>query len=223
MRLACLCVPMVLATVGTCQTAVGAGQSGTASILSRVQSETDPELSDLIRIAIANQKNVAGKDTLEIVRKVTQSYAQIKLLDQQIEQITRKAESGTGPAEMRYELVLAKAELESKRTTELANLREVMGVIPRFPLEKKQVETLNTWLRLNVVDQRVYVMDALKPFLPDWAEWRAKSLGLLAEKETLDYVRSRLTDKGSLPIRIDIHETAVTVRAAEGLRRLSSS
>ena len=219
--LACLSLSAVLTAVGTSQTAGEAGRGGTASVLNRVQSENDPELSELIRVAVANRKNVGNvseQEVLELVRKVTQSYAQIKLLDQQIEQVAQKLRATAGPAEMQSELVLAKAELEAKRTTELANLRETMGVVPRFPLESKPVETLNAWLRLKVIDQRVYVTDALKPFLTDWAEWRAKSLGLMSEKETLDYIRSRLADKGNLPIRIDIHQTAPTARAAEGLR-----
>ncbi len=215
--LTCLGLAVVLTAAATGQTVVGTDQSGAGSVLDRVQKENDPELSDLIRIAVTNQKATA-QGTLEIVRKVTQSYAQIKLLDQQIEQVALKLKAPGGPAEMQSELVLAKAELEAKRTTELANLRETMGVIPRFPLEKKPVESLNTWLRLTVVDQRAYVTDALTPLINDWAEWRAKSLGLLSEKETLDYIRGRLANKGNLPIRIDIHQTAATARAAEGLR-----
>lgn len=46
--LACLCLPVVLATVGTGQTAVGAGQGGTSSVLTRVQRADDPELAELI-------------------------------------------------------------------------------------------------------------------------------------------------------------------------------
>ena len=215
--LVCLSLPAVWATVGTGQTAAGENPSEAPSVLDRVQKENDRELSELIRIAVLNRKTTE-EETFEVVRKVTQSYAQIRLLDQQIAQITRKAEAAGGPAEMRYELLLAKAELESKRTTELANLREVMGVIPRFPLEKKPIETLNAWLRLKVIDQRVYVIDAQRPFLQDWAEWRAKSLGLMSEKETLDYVRSRLADKGNLPIRVDIYQLPAAAKVAEGLR-----
>jgi len=209
--LACLGLPVVL-------TAIAAAQSGTASVLNRVQREDDPELSELIRMAIANQKNISEKDALEIVRKVTQSYAQIKLLDQQIEQVARKLQSATGPVEMQSELLLAKAELESKRTTELANLREVMGVVPKFPFEKKPTKTLSTWLDLNLIDERVYVLDTVKPFSDYFADCRWKLAGLLSEKETLDYIRGRLTDKSNLPIRIEIHHCAEKTSAAEDLR-----
>ena len=170
MRLACFSLAVIVTTMGLGQTSVGAGQSRTASVLDRVQTEDDQELSELIRIAVTNRKNVSEKERFEIVRMVTQGYTQIKLLDQQIEQITHKAEAAKGPAEMRYELLLAKAELESKRTTELANLREVMGVMPRFPFEKKPTKSLNTWLDLNPIDERVYVLDYLKPFADYWAD-----------------------------------------------------
>jgi hypothetical protein len=201
--LACLCLPVLLAA-GTGQTAFGKSQSGTLSVLDRVQSETDTELSELIRIAVTNRKNVNEQERLELVRKVTQSHAQIKLLDRQIEEVARKIDSNTGPAELRSELVLAKAELESKRTIEMANLREVMGVVPRFPFQSKPIPSLSAWLTLDVVDERVVVLDAIGVFTKYWAEARRTVVGLLSEKEALDYVRGRLKDGKSLPVRIDI-------------------
>ena len=211
----CLCcfgLPMILGGRAM-------AQAKPPSILERVQKEGDPELSELIRLALDNRDDASGTETLEIVRQVTESYAQIRLLDKQIEQIARKAESSAGPAEMRYELVLAKAELEAKRTTELANLREVMGVIPRFPFERKPEEALNAWLHLNVIDQRVYVTDTLRPFLQDWADWRFKAVGLLSEQEALDCVRGRFANKDNLPIRIDIRYTGATAGTAEKVRK----
>ncbi len=216
--LACVGLPMVLATAGRGQTAVGADQRGTGSIVDRVQREDDPELKELIGIAVTNRKNVSEQERFEIVRMVTQSYAQIKLLDQQIEQIARKAETAAGPAEMRYELLLAKAELESKRMTELAHLREVMGVIPRFPFESQPVRTLNAWVTLQVLEGRVLVHDALRPLVEYWAMTRHKVLGLLSEKETLDYLGGRLRDKDSLPIRVHIYYKAETYSASVRLR-----
>ena len=218
MHLACLSLAVVLTTACLGQTAVGAGQSGTASIVNRVQREDDAELKELIGIAVTNRKNVSEQERFEIVRMVTQSYAQIKLLDQQIEQIARKAESAAGPAEMRYELLLAKAELESKRMTELAHLREVMGVIPRFPFESQPVRTLNAWVTLRVIDGRVLVHDALRPLEEYWAMTRHKVIGLLSEKETLDYLGGRLKDKDSLPIRVHIYHKAETYSASVRLR-----
>jgi hypothetical protein len=217
--LACLSLSMVLTAVGAGQTAVGAGQSGTPSIVNRVQREDDPELKELIGIALTNRKSVSEYERrFEIVRKVTQSYAQIKLLDQQIDQIGRKMELTSGPAEMRYELLLAKAELEAKRTTELASLREVMGVIPKLPFESQPVPTLNAWVTLKVIGERVLVLDAIKGFSNYWAMERHKVTGLLSEKETLDYLGGRLKDKDSLPIRIDIYYQPETDNASARLR-----
>jgi hypothetical protein len=222
--LACLGLPMVLATAGTGQTAVGADQSGTASVLERVRRENDPELSELIRIALANRNDASEQERFDIVRKVTQSYAQIKLLDQQVEQTARKAEAG-GPAELRSELLLAKAELEAKRAMELANLRELLGVIPRFPFESQPIPTLNTWLSVLPVDERVLVLDALKPFSDYWALQRHTVAGLLSEKGTLDYIRGRLQDKSGLPIRVDIYTKPETnsmcLRLRDAIRLLA--
>jgi hypothetical protein len=222
--LACAGLPLVLATAGAGQTAVGAGQSGSLSVLDRVQRENDAELSELIRIALTNRKDASEQERFEVIRKVTQSYAQIKLLDQQVEQTARKGEAG-GPAEMRSELLLAKAELEAKRAMELANLRELLGVIPRFPFESQPIQTLNTWLSVLPVDERVLVLDGVKPFSQFWAMGRYKVAGVLSEKETLDYVRRRLQDKNGLPIRIDIYykpETNSTcLRLRDAIRLLA--
>ena len=123
----CLSLVMVLG-------AAAIAQSQTPSILERAQKVEDPELGDLIRLALENRKEVSKEGAFHIVRQITQSFAQIKLLDLQIEQLAQKAEATRGPADMRYELLLAKAELESKRATELANLREMVGIIPKLPL-----------------------------------------------------------------------------------------
>jgi TolA-binding protein len=220
--LACVGLSVVLTAVGTGQTAVGMGQSGAGSVLDRVQREDDPELSELIRVAVTNRKNaakVSEQEVLELVRKVTQSYAQIKLLDQQISQVAQKIKAAAGPVEMQSELLLAKAELESKRTTELANLRETMGIVPKFPFERKPIPSLNAWLRLNVVDERVVVLDGVKGGVSGyWAMARHKAVGLLSEKETLDYVRGRLKDRKSLPIRIDINAKPAASSGAQRLR-----
>lgn len=216
--LACVGLPIVLTTAGMGQRALGASQTGSASILDRVQRENDPELSELIRIALMNRKDVSEQERFEIIRKVTQSYAQIKLLDQQVEQIARKAETATGPAEMRSELLLAKADLEAKRATELANLRELMGVIPRFPFESQPIPSLNAWVSLLPIDDRVLVLDALKPFSDYWALARHKVAGLLSERENLDSLRGRLRDKNTLPLRVDIYYKPETNNACLKLR-----
>lgn len=207
----CLGLPMVLVAVAMAQTQ-------TPSILDRVQRVEDPELGDLIRLAMENRKSISKEEAFDIVRQITQTYAQIKLLDLQIEQIAQKAEATTGPAEMRYELLLAKAELESKRTTELANLREMVGIIPKLPLAEQPIQTLNTYVSLQMIGERLYVLDCQKPFIDFWVVQRWKFAGFLSEKETLDYLRGRLKDENNLPIRIHIYYDHDTNDAAKDLR-----
>jgi len=206
----CLSLPVVLG-------AVVMAQSQTPSILDRVQRVEEPELGDLIRLAIEDRP-VSREEAFEIVRKVTQSYSQIKLLDLQIEQISQKAEATTGPAEIHYELLLAKAELESKRTTELANLREMVGIIPKLPLAVQPILTLNTYVSLQMIGERLYVLDCQKPFIDFWVVQRWKLVGFLSEKETLDYLGGKLKDADSLPMRIHIYYDPETGDAAKGLR-----
>ncbi len=113
---------------------------------------------------------------------------------------------------------MTQAGLEPNRATERANPPEARGT-PNRPLEKQAVPSLGTWLRLNVVDQRVYVTDTLKnPLEENWSECRFKSVGLLSDKEALDCVRGRLKDKGSLPIRIDVLYRQASNSVAEDLR-----
>ena len=210
----CLSLPVFLA-------AAAEAQSETLSVIDRVQKVEDPELGDLIRLAMENRKiskKVSREEAFEIVRQVTQSYSQIKLLDLQIGQITRKAEVTTGPTKMRYELLLAKAELESKRTTELANLREMVGIIPKLPLAEQPMQTLNTYVSLQMIGERLYVLDCQKPFIDYWVVQRWKVAGFLSEKETLDYLRVKLGNADSLPIRIEIYCYSETQNAARDLR-----
>jgi hypothetical protein len=196
---------------------VVSGQNETPSVLDRVQKVDDPELGELIRVALENRKGTNADENLEIMRKVTQSYAEIKLLDQQIKQVARRIASDVGPADIRHELTLAQGELESKLMAELANLREIMGIIPRHAFEEQPLKSLNMWLKLNVIDERVHLLDALKPFLQYWAEWRFKSAGLLSERQTLAYIHERLVNRRNLPVRIDIYYSPSTKTTAEDL------
>lgn len=184
---------------------VAAAQTEMPSVLDRVQTVDDPELGELIRAAMESRENLGQRERLQIIRKVTLSYTQIKLLDQQIQEVSRKIESATGPAEMRYELLLAKTELEAKLMEELAALREVMGVIPKYPFGKQPVEGLHTRLYLNPIDdERVYVLDSESPSTEFWAMARFKSLGLMSQADALNLIRGRLRDPNNLPIRADI-------------------
>ncbi len=82
----CLLLCLGLATVAM-------AQGDTLSVLDRVQNVDNPELGELIRVALENQAKLDKSDRtepLEIMRKVTVSYVQIKLFDQQIAEVSRK-------------------------------------------------------------------------------------------------------------------------------------
>jgi hypothetical protein len=197
-------------------------QSSTPSVLDLVQNVDDPELGELVRLAIENQAkfhSLTREETLGLPHKVTLSYTQIELFNQQIQEVSRKIEETTGPVEMRHSLLMAKTELEAKRTTEVAHLRKIMGITPRHPFDKKPVTLLNTWLHLHVLDQGVHVLNSLKPYSQWWGRWRLKSSGLLSKREALDLVSERLRKKTNLPIRIDLRHTRGMLSSAEDLRR----
>jgi len=203
-------------------TALGGAQNKTPTVLERVQNVDDPELGELIRIALENQTEgdrLGQKATLELIRKVTLSYTQIKLFDQQIAEVDRKLEATTGPPEMRYELLLARTELEARLAEKLAELREVMGVVPRHPFDEKPIEDLSAWVHLVVLDQGVHVLRNLKPFSDFWANCRWESVGVLPADATLDFAREQLTDASRLPIRFDLYYRPSTRGLAEDLGR----
>ena len=207
----CLSMAVVL-------TSVAAAPGDTPSVINRVQQVEDPELGDLIRLAMENRKGIRKEEAFDIVRQITQSFAQIKLLDLQIEQIAQKAEATTGPAEMRYELLLAKAELESRRTMELANLRELAGIVPKLPLAVQPIQTLNTYVSLQMIGERLLVLDCQKPFIDYWVVQRWKLAGWLSQKETLDHLRKRFEGENNLPMRIHVYYDPDTYDAARDLR-----
>lgn len=110
------------------------GQRGTPGLMDRLQKEDDPELAEMIRAAVANHKGANEKEILEITRRVTRSRAQVLLWDQRIEEMNRKIEANPGSGETREGLLRSKKELETKRTGEMANLREALGIVPGLPL-----------------------------------------------------------------------------------------
>ncbi|GAJ01447.1 unnamed protein product, partial [marine sediment metagenome] len=156
------------------------------SIFSRLQIIDDPELGELIRIAIANTpeaaeaaeflrtysdreqymklKRKADRANARIARLVTEAYAQISLLDTQIEQIDKKINLSEKDEAIRTELVLAKAEFEARRTATLAELREIMNIVPKHAFGRKQVGTLKTWLALDVIGNSVYMLTFSRPY-----------------------------------------------------------
>ncbi|MCP4261499.1 MAG: hypothetical protein GY774_28955 [Planctomycetes bacterium] len=206
-----LCLGIAMAAVA---------QSKTPSVLERVQNESDPELGELIRSAVERNAKLTQsqrKQPLELIRQVTLSYTQIKLFDQQIAEVSRRLEEVSGPAELRYELLLARTELQAKLMTEVANLRELMGIVPKHAFDKKPIESLSSWVILRVLDQGVYVLNSLPPHKEYWARRRYKSSGLQSRKEALDYVRELLKDPNNFPIRIELCHTAEMSFAAKDL------
>jgi hypothetical protein len=194
-----------------------AGAEAVPSVLSRVQRVDDPDLGDLIRVAM--ERPGQAEDRLRTVRVVTESYAQIKLLDQQIEQLEARIASIRGPVEVLQELRLAKIELESRRIIELAKLREAMGVIPQHALGRKSLQDLKTWLALDVLGDRVYVLEHKQPFSGRSDERSYIPIGLWPEQQVYDYVARRLVRKDGLPIRIDIARTSDGVVLSQSLER----
>ncbi len=189
-------------------------QEEAPSVLSRVQTVSDPELGELLRVALEQSGTTA--EQLKIARTVTESYAQIKLLDRQIEQIQQRIKSTTGPAELRHELLLATAELESKRVVQLATLREAMRIVPEHAFGRRPQWRLKTWLELDAIDGTVHILEHVQPF-SDSENFR--SVGLKSEAEALDYIGKQLMQPGALPIRIDIHQTSDGAALSENLEK----
>ena len=217
--LACLSVSVVLTAVAMGQAPGERSQRDQSKLMDRIQREGDPELAELIRTAVANHKGASEKEILELTRRVTQGHAQILLRDAQIAQVTRDIEATPASAEARGKLLLTQKELEAKRTTEMANLREVAGIKPRLAFDKLPTESLNAWLKLQVLEQQVLVLETLGGLSDNWNLARHKVVGVWSEKETLDYLQGRLKDGQSLPIRLHIFFLPELKDAAEGLRQ----
>jgi hypothetical protein len=94
----------------------------------------------------------------------------------------------------------------------------MVGIIPKLPLAVQPIQTLNAYVSLQMIGERLYVLDCQKPFIDYWVVQRWKLAGFLSEKETLDHLRGKLKDKNNLPIRIHIYYDPDTNDAAKGLR-----
>lgn len=207
------------------------------SVLDRIQRIDDPELGELIRIAIENTKvsllkeletltrneeehkkfeNSIEKIELQTVRKVTEAYSEIKLLDSQIEQIEKRLSLSKSPETLTNELFLAKTELEARLTDKLAELREIMHIIPVHPLGRRKLEELNTWIKLDVIGDQVSVFNCSKPF--DEYAYRMKHnfVKMMSLKEAFDYVTNNIKE---LPIRIDILRNTEGIKLSDELNK----
>ncbi|MBN1972699.1 MAG: hypothetical protein JW787_03615 [Sedimentisphaerales bacterium] len=207
------------------------------SVLNRVQRIEDPELGELIRIAIENintpetkeisiyppgnpeykkLKIIIQSQELEIVRKVTEAYTEIKLLDNQIEQADKRINSQKIPEGLANELLLAKYEMKAKLTNKLAELREIMNIIPIHPLGRKPLEQLNTWIKLDVIGNQVAVFNCSKPFIEYASDMKNNFVKLMSHDEVFNYIKSNVK---TLPVRIDILRNAEGIKLSDELNK----
>ena len=210
------------------------------SVLNRVQKIEDPELGELIRIAIENTnspelneialylpgnpeykrlKSIIQSQELEVVRKVTEAYTEIKLLDNQIEQADKRINSKNIPEALANELLLAKYEMEAKLTNKLAELRETMNIIPLHPLGRRALEQINNWIKLDVIGNQVAVFNCSKPFIEYASDMKHNFIKLMSHDEAFNYIRSNVK---TLPVRIDISRNAEGIKQSANAGRSSS-
>jgi hypothetical protein len=222
------------------------------SILERVQVIEDPELGELVRIALANlletkeaarlyqrwrrttsrsqrelreeyQKKYDEAITREearkpqVVRAVTETYAQIKLLDTQIKEIEKKIGTAKTTDAIRSELILARAELEARRTTKLAELREIMSIVPKHAFGRKPLETLSTWLSFDVIGDFVYVFNYQRPYQEGRSYWQSEPVGAMSRKAALGHIKDLMKEKHRLPVRVDVFRNESGIRLSEEL------
>ena len=216
--------------------AIAADSEKQGSVLDRVQAIDDDELGELIRIALANlpetktlmnppykqrrTREESEKFMFDLwkaeetakskaIRCVTEVYSQIKLLDTQIEHTERKIISLKKNEAIQIELILARAELDARRTTKLAELREIMNIVPKHAFGRKPVTTLNSWFKLDVIDDYVYILKCLKPYSSDTYDQREyprtiDPVKCMSEEDAIRYVHELIKKQDQLPLRIDI-------------------
>ena len=230
----CLC----LLLAGLAATAIGEER---ASILCRLQVVDAPELGELIRIGLANLpevqelarlidrggvrmkeynalKKVEEGAKAKLVRSVTEAYAQLKLLDTQIQQIDKKISLSSRTEGIKAELILARAELEAKRTMKLAELREIMNIVPKHAFGRQAVASLKNWLVLDVMGNSVYVLKFRRPY----REWKrypdyAHVVKVMSAETAVKYIKDLVKNREELPLRVTIFRTESGIKVSEKL------
>ena len=177
-----------------------------ASILSQVWIIEDPELAELIEVAILRSTNLEDRqERPKLVRRITELYAQIKLLDNQIEQISRKISFSETSDAAQMELILAKAELEATRLAELAELREVMNIVPKHPFMRRPERDVRDRLSIDVMGELVCVYKGFqnRTYTPP------TKIRVLYADEVVPFLDEffKNTSGLALPLRIDISRT----------------
>ncbi|MBP8305039.1 MAG: hypothetical protein KBE04_13040 [Phycisphaerae bacterium] len=185
------------------------------SVLNRVMTVEDPGLAECLRVAVENipaPTTTAAvpayeRQRLETIKTVTESYAQIRLFDAQIEEVDKRLRTSPLPDGLSYELVTARAELQMKRTTELARLRLAMGVLPRYAFAQRPADQLKDWILLDVPDpNHVCVLRYQKPF-QDYFPGSTDLVTVLSGKQVDRYVSEVLLGRQNLPLRVTISRT----------------
>jgi hypothetical protein len=212
-----------------------------ASVLSRLQVVDDHELGELIRIALANlpeSKKVAAfyyrskkekekydqlREQEEVakhgtVRSVTEAYAQIKLLDVQIEQVEKKISLSSRTEAIQTELILARAEVDAKRTMKLAELREVMNIVPKHAFGRQPEASLKNWAVLDVMGEFVYVLKFSRPYrergrYPN----NAYAVKMMSGETAVKYIKDMVKNREELPLRVTIFRTESGIKVSEKL------
>lgn len=229
--------------------AIAADSEKQGSVLDRVQTIYDHELGELIRIALANlpetkalmnppyKKSREESEKLKFelrkaeetakskaIRCVTEVYSQIKLLDTQIEHTEQKINSLQKNSAIQIELILARAELDARRTTKLAELREIMNIVPKHAFGRKPVTTLNSWFKLDVIDDYVYILKCLKPYyyyrsVNQYGRYRLiDPVKCVSEEDTIRYVHELIKKRDQLPLRVDISRNAGGSKLSKQIR-----
>ncbi|MBC8469220.1 MAG: hypothetical protein H8D56_07085 [Planctomycetes bacterium] len=207
------CVSLLLVGLASASAAEKEG-----SVLERVKAIKDPELAQLLQVALENLSEDAAITRPELVRRVTEAYAQIRLLDIQIADIDKKIEFSKTSEVVRENLMLTRAKLEAERMTQLAKLREAMYVEPRYAFGRIPIDKLNSWLDLQLDGRIVGVIEYSRPYYEDIRRnktstrrtfWFGQKPEQIAETipQTIAWLKTlitQITDKGQLPLRIDI-------------------
>lgn len=208
-------VVLMLAVLAAGMTAAGAA----GTVLERVRKVEDPQLAELIEITRENypQISVSGlsegaeshrieyENTIglhQAIRTVTEKYAQIRLLDNKIEELDKKHAGVTGGQPILSELVVAKASLEAERLSCIAALREAMHLVPWTPFGTKEFHELKTWVHLEVLEDTVRVLNFGKPRREHLYQNSAEEAPLMTPEGAVQYVLELAGRKEDLPIRI---------------------
>ncbi|AQT69920.1 hypothetical protein STSP2_03120 [Anaerohalosphaera lusitana] len=225
MKIRMMTTAVVFAAVvfGTAGSALAAEDEPT--VLERVRKVEDPELAELIRIAVENLPADSPKG--KVVRLVTEKYAQIKLLNEKINQTEKKLGSKNLSDSVRPELVIALASLKAESVSIIAELRETMGIVPSTPLGPKKTEELHTWIHVDFLDGAIRLCNLKRPFENDVCKNNSADAKFVPSERVKEGIKQLLEGTNAFPARITFaampseYDHALALR--EGLKSYFSS